>query len=176
MKMAYIALGSNLGDREANLVSACRKLAGHPRIRLVDCSAWYLTEPVGPQDQDWFVNGAVAVETDLPPRELLNFLLQVELELGRVRTIPWGPRTLDLDLLFYGNEIIDEEGIIVPHPLLQQRRFVLEPLADMVPSLVHPLLGRTVTELMENLPNGERIVLQRKKESVRMNVLAEQNG
>ncbi len=149
---AYVALGSNLGDREGMLRAAVRALAGEQAIDVVAVSTLRETEPVGVVDQPRFLNGVVALETDLPARELLDVLLALELRFGRVRegVPPQGPRTLDLDLLVYGDTQIDEPGLHVPHPRLHERRFVLEPLAELAPEL--ELAGRgTVREILARL-------------------------
>jgi 2-amino-4-hydroxy-6-hydroxymethyldihydropteridine diphosphokinase len=136
---AYIGLGSNLGDRGAYLERAVDLLRADERINVVAVSSFRETEPVGLREQPRFLNGAAAVETDLSARELLDRLLAVERELGRERTGPrFGPRTIDLDLLLYGRETIDEPGLTVPHPRLQERAFVLEPLVELEPSLALP--------------------------------------
>lgn len=136
---AYIGLGSNLGDRRGNLDRAVELLAADESIRIVAVSSFRETEPVGFRDQPRFLNGAVAVETALSARELLDRLLAVERELGRERTGPrFGPRTIDLDLLLYGDEVIDEPGLTVPHPRLAERMFVLEPLVELEPTLSLP--------------------------------------
>jgi 2-amino-4-hydroxy-6-hydroxymethyldihydropteridine diphosphokinase len=141
---AYVALGSNLGDREGTLRSALEALAAEPGIDVVAVSRFYDTEPVSYVDQPRFLNGAAALETELPARELLERLLAVELRFGRSREdVPaQGPRTLDLDLLLYGDAEIDEPGLRVPHPRLHERRFVLEPLADLDPALEVPGNGQ----------------------------------
>ena len=145
---AYIGLGGNLGDRRSYLDRAIRLLEREPGIELVARSRVRETEPVGYTDQPPFLNAAVAVETELGPRELLDRLLAVERELGRDRTGPrFGPRTIDLDLLLYGDETVVEPGLVVPHPRLAERRFVLEPLADLDPDLVLPD-GRALGELL----------------------------
>jgi 2-amino-4-hydroxy-6-hydroxymethyldihydropteridine diphosphokinase len=130
---AYIGLGSNLGDRETTLRAAVERLAATPGVEVVAVSSFCETDPVGPiVDQPRFLNGAGALETSLAPRALLERLLAIEAELGRVRTgPPGGPRTLDLDLLLYGDERIDEPGLQVPHPRLHERAFVLEPLEEL---------------------------------------------
>ena len=130
---AYVGLGSNLGDREATLRAAVEQLAATPGVELVAVSSLRETDPVGPiTDQPRFLNGAAAVETRLSARALLDRLLEVEAALGRTRDGPaGGPRTVDLDLLLYGDEQIDEPGLQVPHPRLHERRFVLEPLAEL---------------------------------------------
>ena len=143
MARAFIGLGANLGPREVTLLRAVDLLAADSGIDVLEISQLRETEPVGDVEQPSFVNGAVAVETTLSPRELLNALLRVERELGRVRDGErWGPRTIDLDLLLYGDEIVDEEGLRVPHPRLHERRFALEPLVDLEPELEIPGLGR----------------------------------
>ncbi len=144
MTRAYVALGSNLGDREETLRSALEALAAEPGIDVVAVSRFYDTEPVGYVDQPRFLNGAAAIETELPARELLERLLAVELRFGRSRedVPPQGPRTIDLDLLLYGDAEIDEPGLRVPHPRLHERRFVLEPLADLDPALEVPGNGQ----------------------------------
>jgi 2-amino-4-hydroxy-6-hydroxymethyldihydropteridine diphosphokinase len=139
---AYVGLGANLGDREATLRAAVDALAAEDGIEVVAVSTLRETEPVGVGEQPRFLNGAAELETALTARELLHFLLAVEQRFGRVR-VPGehGPRTLDLDLLLYGEEAIDEPGLTVPHPRLHERRFVLEPLAELAPGLVVPGRG-----------------------------------
>jgi 2-amino-4-hydroxy-6-hydroxymethyldihydropteridine diphosphokinase len=145
---AYIGLGSNLGDREATLLRALELLAAEAGIAVTAMSAFRDTEPVGYVDQPRFLNGAAAVDTELPARELLDRLLRVERSLGRHRDGPrFGPRTIDLDLLLYGDVTIEEPGLSVPHPRLWERRFVLEPLAELDPALALPD-GRKVVDLL----------------------------
>ena len=140
---AYVALGANLGDRENTLRAAIDALGAEPGIGVVAVSELRDTEPVGVGPQPPFLNGVVELETTLAPRVLLDRLLAVEQRFGRVRDAlrPHGPRTLDLDLLLYGDERIDEPGLRVPHPRLHERRFVLEPLAELAPGLVVPDAG-----------------------------------
>ena len=145
MTLAYVGLGSNLGDREATIRAAIAALPG-----VVAVSGLRETDPVGVVEQPAFLNGAVALETELSPRELLDSLLAVERELGRERPERWGPRTIDLDLLLYGRERVDEPGLTVPHPSLHERRFALEPLAELDPELVVPGHG-TVSALLAAL-------------------------
>jgi 2-amino-4-hydroxy-6-hydroxymethyldihydropteridine diphosphokinase len=145
---AYIGLGSNLGDREATIRRALELLDADEGIDVVAVSTLRDTEPVGIVDQPRFLNGAAAVETELGPRELLARLLAVERALGRERTGPrFGPRTVDLDLLLYGGRVVDEPGLRVPHPRLAERKFALEPLAELAPELVLPD-GRRVGDLL----------------------------
>jgi 2-amino-4-hydroxy-6-hydroxymethyldihydropteridine diphosphokinase len=141
MTNAFIGIGSNLGDRETHLRRALELLGAVDRIDVLAVSRFRETEPVGPVAQGPFLNGAVLVSTELPPRELLERLLAIEQSLGRVRRERFGPRTIDLDLLLYGDEVLDEPGLTVPHPRLHERRFALEPLAELAPGLVIPGLG-----------------------------------
>ena len=148
MARAYVGLGSNLGDREATLRRALELLGEHVVVGAV--SSFRVTEPWGYADQPAFLNAAAAVETELSPRELLSVLLDVERALGRTRDGPrYGPRTVDLDLLLYGDEVVDQPGLTVPHPRLHERRFVLEPLAELEPGLAVPGRG-TVTDLLDH--------------------------
>jgi 2-amino-4-hydroxy-6-hydroxymethyldihydropteridine diphosphokinase len=142
---AFVGVGANLGDRRATIAEAIGLLEG-----VLAKSDLRETDPVGVTDQPAFLNGAVVIETDLSPRELLETLLTVERRLGRERRERWGPRTIDLDLLLYGDETIDEPGLTVPHPRLHERRFVLEPLAELDPELVVPGRGR-VSDLLSEL-------------------------
>jgi 2-amino-4-hydroxy-6-hydroxymethyldihydropteridine diphosphokinase len=144
---AYIAVGSNLGDREDTIRAAVAELANEPSIRVVAVSGLIDTDPVGVVDQPRFLNGVVDIETELPPRELLTLLLDVERRFGRVRDAsqPQGPRTLDLDLVLYGEQQIDEPGLSVPHPRLHEREFVLGPLAEIAPGLEVPGKGKVET-------------------------------
>ena len=144
MTVAYVGLGSNLGDREATILAAVAALPGVAAI-----SNLRETEPVGVTEQPAFLNGAARLETELSPRELLDALLAVERGLGRERRERWGPRTIDLDLLLYGGETVAEPGLTVPHPRLHERRFVLEPLAELEPDLVIPGRGRVADLLAE---------------------------
>jgi 2-amino-4-hydroxy-6-hydroxymethyldihydropteridine diphosphokinase len=142
MPRAYVGLGANLGDREATIRRAVELLAGAPGVTVVGVSTLRETEPVGYLDQPAFLNAAAAVDTELPPRALLDVLLEVERALGRRRGGPrFGPRTIDLDLLVVDGQVVDEPGLTVPHPRLHERRFALEPLAELDPGLVVPGLG-----------------------------------
>ena len=149
MTRAYVGLGSNMGDRERMLWSAVHMLAFNPEVEVVAVSSIRETDPVGFADQPRFLNAAVALDTELDARALLELLLSLEIELGRTRDGPrYGPRTIDLDLLLYGALVVDEPDLKVPHPELIRRSFVLVPLVELDPLLVHPLTHETLlTEL-----------------------------
>jgi len=151
--MAYIALGSNLGDRQGTLSRAIAELEGMGRV--VARSSVYETEPVGYRDQPAFLNAVIALETELEPLPLLRGLLAIENQQGRDRSLgtPKGPRTLDLDLLMLGERVIQGPELTLPHPALPQRRFVLEPLAEIAPGLQHPVSEKTMVKLLAELPD-----------------------
>jgi 2-amino-4-hydroxy-6-hydroxymethyldihydropteridine diphosphokinase len=156
-KRIYLSLGANLGDRELNLRNAIQGL--RELGELVAQSSMYETEPVDVERaQPWFLNCAVAIETDLEPRELLDSILSMELSMGRVRKEKRGPRPVDIDIIFFGDDVIDLPGLTVPHPAMQSRRFVLEPLAQIAPAMMHPLLQRSVQDLLNSLPNSFGLV------------------
>jgi 2-amino-4-hydroxy-6-hydroxymethyldihydropteridine diphosphokinase len=151
---AYVGLGANLGDRSAMLRAALEQLAAEPGVSLVAVSSVRETDPVGPVDQPRFLNAAAALDTELSPRELLDRLLGIERRLGRTREGPrFGPRTIDLDLLLYGAERLDEPGLQLPHPRLHERLFALEPLFELAPSLVVPGHG-ALSEIIAGLQSG----------------------
>jgi 2-amino-4-hydroxy-6-hydroxymethyldihydropteridine diphosphokinase len=148
---AYIGLGSNLGDREASLRQALEHLAQAPETSVVRASSLYDTEPVGVEDQPHFLNAVAQLETQLTPRQLLWNLMLIERRLGRVRSQRWGPRTLDLDLLLYEDLVLEEDDLQLPHPELTKRSFVLVPLVELEPLLVHPITGETMLALLQRL-------------------------
>jgi 2-amino-4-hydroxy-6-hydroxymethyldihydropteridine diphosphokinase len=152
---AYLSLGSNLGDRAANLRTAVAQLdvAG----RLLAVSALYETQPVEVPDQPWFLNCVAAIETDKTPRELLKLALQVEAGMGRLRMREKGARKIDIDVVLFGDRVVDEPGLKIPHPAMHQRRFVLEPLVEIAPEARHPELGKTARELLAALPGGQTV-------------------
>jgi len=156
---AYVALGSNLGDREAHLAAAIEALRARPGVRVTSVSKVYQTAPVGPPPQGPYLNAVARLRTQLAPRALLACLLEIEAAEGRVREAGrWSARTLDLDLLFYGSLTLDEPGLCVPHPHLHERAFVLVPLCDLAPRLVHPRLGKTVAELAQKVRDPGAVV------------------
>jgi 2-amino-4-hydroxy-6-hydroxymethyldihydropteridine diphosphokinase len=152
---AYLSLGSNLGDRAANLRAAIAQLdsAG----RLLALSAIYETQPVDVPNQPWFMNCVAAIATDTTPRELLKIALGVEAAMGRLRMTDKGARIIDIDVVLFGDRVVNEPGLKIPHPGMQQRRFVLEPLVEIAPAVRHPELGKTARELLAELPPGQTV-------------------
>ncbi len=153
---AYIAMGSNLGDKEQNLNGAIDKINALNTTKVSKRSNLYETKPVGYADQDNFLNAALEIKTLLTPQQLIKELLKIESELKRERTIKWGPRTIDLDVLLYDNIVTCTEEIIIPHPRMQDRMFVLKPLSDIAPYVVHPILNKRIVTLIEELPEENK--------------------
>ena len=150
--IAYVALGSNLADRPAHIAAALDRLRQTPGVRVTAVSTLLENPAVGgPAGSPPFLNAAAELLTDLPPHELLRELLAIEGQLGRVRAERWGPRTIDLDLLLYGDWVIESPDLTVPHPLMHARRFVLQPLAEIAPGAVHPIRSATVAKLLRQL-------------------------
>ena len=149
MTGAYLGLGSNIGDKAAHLAAAVEGLAAVPGLRVVARSADYRTLPWGETDQDWFLNGALAIETDLDPHALLDACLGVERDLGRIRERRWGPRVIDIDVLHYAGAAVSDARLVLPHRYVRERAFVLVPLAEIAPDLV--IGGETVTEALAKL-------------------------
>jgi 2-amino-4-hydroxy-6-hydroxymethyldihydropteridine diphosphokinase len=154
-KIVYLSLGSNLGDQAANLKEAISRIAELGEVLAV--SSFYETEPVEHTAQPWFLNCAVKLDTEKMPRQLLAAVLDLEQQMGRRRTQPKGPRTIDIDILLFGNSIIEAKDLVVPHPALHQRRFVLEPMAEIAPEIRHPVFKRTMRELRDALPLGQSV-------------------
>jgi 2-amino-4-hydroxy-6-hydroxymethyldihydropteridine diphosphokinase len=152
---AYLSLGSNLGDRAARLRAAVEELQAAGRLLAV--SAFYETQPVDVPDQPWFLNCVAAIETAKSPREILSLALNIEAGMGRIRMREKGPRTIDIDIVLFGNWVIDESGLKIPHPALLQRRFVLEPLVEIAPEARHPVSGQSAREMLAALPEGARV-------------------
>lgn len=146
---AYLSLGSNLGDRAANLRQACDRLSRVGNI--LAASSAYETEPLELRQQPWFVNAVVALQTELSPKELLHEVLSIEKSMGRERTQPKGPRNIDIDILLYDDCSMHAPGLTIPHPAIAARMFVLAPLAEVAPNLSHPVLGSTIDELRNDL-------------------------
>jgi len=147
--IAYIGIGSNLGDKLNYCEKAIAKILKVKQHRLLAKSSFFKTEPVGYVSQDWFVNTVIKIETELEALELLRTLKTIEAQLGRTETIRWGPRRIDLDILFFDDVQIQTEELKVPHPLVQDRKFVLVPLAEIDRQLIHPVLKKTIQELIE---------------------------
>ncbi|MFZ1005246.1 MAG: 2-amino-4-hydroxy-6-hydroxymethyldihydropteridine diphosphokinase [Candidatus Sulfotelmatobacter sp.] len=153
--VVYLSLGSNVGDRDAQLREAQARLSGEGRI--VTASAFYETEPVEFTDQPWFLNCAVALETSATPQELIGAILGIEKKMGRQRLQNKGPRTIDIDILLFGDTALNSPQLTIPHPAMQHRRFVLEPLAEIAPEVLHPVLKKTIRELRDALPRGQMV-------------------
>lgn len=151
MALAYLGIGSNVGDKLKNIREMLLALEKTEGINIIKVSSLYCTSPVGPQDQDWFVNGAVLVETALGPSELLERILSIEKGLGRTRDRPWGPRTIDIDILFYEDMVFESDSLKIPHPEAHKRAFVLVPLSEIAGGFIHPVFRQSISELLESL-------------------------
>lgn len=154
-ELVYLSLGSNLGDRAANLRAAIERLVEAGTVKAT--SGLYETEPVEVRDQPWFLNCVVALETGKTPRDLLAYCLAIEEEMGRRRTQDKGPRTIDIDILLFGDRVIDEPGLRIPHPAMHERRFVLEPLVEIAPGVLHPTIKKSARQLLAGLPAGQAV-------------------
>ncbi len=157
MTTAFISLGSNIGDRRKNIEQAIKLLEGTPDIKVSKKSSLYLTEPIGYVGQDSFFNSVIEVDTGLSPDDLLHRCQAVEDKMGRVRTMLWGPRIIDLDIILYNGEIVEDDELIIPHPLMHNRRFVLIPLVEIAPDVKHPKLNMTASELLLHIKDGHKV-------------------
>lgn len=153
--IAYLSLGSNVGNRKGHLQEAIRRLSAFGKI--VGMSSFYETEPVEVTDQEWFLNCAVALETDMGSAELLTALLNIEQAMGRERVRKKGPRSIDIDIILFAAEVVDTPELTIPHPAMSTRRFVLQPLAEIAPDLQHPTLKKTITQILSDLPDGQEV-------------------
>lgn len=158
MKDIYLSLGSNIGDRALNISRALEALPAHG-VRVVQQSSPYETEPVELREQEWFLNGVVEVETNLSPQRLMQALLAIERSMGRLRVTPKGPRIIDIDILLFGSQIVREPGLEIPHPRMAERRFVLVPFAEIAAGAVHPVLQKTIGELLDETPDRSEVRL-----------------
>ncbi len=157
--ICFIGVGSNLNNPAERCLEAVSNLSSVSSIKVLRRSSLYRTEPVGFAEQDWFVNAVAEIRTALAPHELLKALHEVEDGMGRVRGPKWGPRVIDLDILLYGQEVIQGEGLVIPHPLLHKRRFVLEPLCELASYSIHPAFGVSIRGLMDRLDDESRVYL-----------------
>ncbi len=155
--IAYIGIGSNVGDKARQCEQGISEIQKLDRHRLLARSSLYKTQPIGYIEQDWFINLVIKIETEMDAPALLSSLKEIESRLGRVETLRWGPRTIDLDILFFNDHQIQTDELTVPHPLIQDRQFVLVPLAEIDPNLTHPVLKKTVKELLEGLPENQGV-------------------
>jgi 2-amino-4-hydroxy-6-hydroxymethyldihydropteridine diphosphokinase len=153
--IAYLSLGSNIGDREAHLRDAIARLDACGRVRAV--SSFYETEPVEFREQTWFLNCSVALETEVTPEEMITCLLGIEREMGRERIQKKGPRIIDIDILLFGDLVANAPDLTIPHPAMAARRFVLEPLAEIAPEVRHPVLKQTIQEMLDELAVGQTV-------------------
>ncbi len=153
----FIGVGSNLGNRRVYYQKALDLMADLSQTAILRCSSLYETEPIG-EAQNWYLNGVVELETALSPQQLLSCLQKIESALGRKRTKKWASRTIDLDILLFDKQMVNEEQLQIPHPEMHRRRFVLVPLSELAPQFVHPLLGSTVAELLAGLADDKQVL------------------
>ncbi len=158
MHDAFLGIGSNVGDKEQNIAKAISLVSRMERTVIEKSSSLYKTEPVGYSDQDWFVNAVIRIKTPMNPNELLTALLAIEQELGRQRGRKWGPRIIDLDILFYDGLILEEDGLTLPHPHLHDRAFVLKPICEIAPDFMHPVLQRSLSAIYDELPDTKQVI------------------
>jgi 2-amino-4-hydroxy-6-hydroxymethyldihydropteridine diphosphokinase len=163
VNVAFISLGSNIGNRYDYLSKAIENLAKHSKIQLVNTSSVYETDPVGYEEQDLFLNMVIEVHTELSANELLDLCLKLELELGRKREMVWGPRTIDLDILLFNQENIKSEKLIIPHPRMLERNFVMIPLSEIKPDIIIPNIEKPLDAWIKELPNKEGVRIWKRK-------------
>jgi 2-amino-4-hydroxy-6-hydroxymethyldihydropteridine diphosphokinase len=157
MPMVFLGLGSNIDDKEEHIRKALTSLSNICNVRRT--SHLYLTEPVEYTEQDWFLNCVIEVETDVDPKKLLSSIKSIERNLGRIKTVKKGPRIIDIDILFFGDHVIKTKDLVIPHPLMQERLFVLQPMMDINPDFVHPVLKKSIRELYEDHPWAEKVMI-----------------
>ncbi|MEA3486573.1 MAG: 2-amino-4-hydroxy-6-hydroxymethyldihydropteridine diphosphokinase [Thermodesulfobacteriota bacterium] len=155
--ICFLGMGSNVGNPASNCVSAVKRISDVDGVRVLRCSSLYKTQPVGLEEQDWFVNGVIEIRTGLRPRALMDVMQRVEDEMGRLRGEKWGPRIIDIDILLYGQAVMDEEGLVIPHAELHKRRFVLVPLNEIAPCAIHPVFGISVRGLLDRLQDKNKV-------------------
>jgi len=155
--VCFLGIGSNIGDAAANCVAAVKRISDVDGVRVLRCSSLYKTQPVGFEEQDWFVNGAIEIRTMLGPRPLMNVMQGVENEMGRNRSGKWGPRIIDIDILLYGQAVIEEEGLVIPHAELHKRRFALVPLNEIASCAIHPSFGVSIKGLLDRLQDKNKV-------------------
>jgi len=159
--ISFVGVGSNLDDPAARCREALYYLSQASGIKVLRQSSFYRTEPVGFEKQDWFINAVAEIRTVLPPHKLLKAMQKIEDKMGRVRGPRWGPRVIDMDILLYGQEVIEDDDLVIPHPEIHKRRFILEPLCEIASYAIHPVFGVSVRGLMERLDDDSRVYLYR---------------
>ncbi|MDD5724418.1 MAG: 2-amino-4-hydroxy-6-hydroxymethyldihydropteridine diphosphokinase [Syntrophales bacterium] len=155
--VCFLGIGSNMGNPAANCAVAERHISDRGGVTVLRRSSLYRTQPVGFEEQAWFVNGVIEVRTALRPRPLMDVILGVEDEMGRIRNEKWGPRIIDIDVLFYGQAVIEEKDLVIPHPRLHERRFVLVPMNEIAPHVIHPAFGVSVRGLLDRLQDTNTV-------------------
>jgi len=157
MSISYIGIGSNIGNKIANIQQALEMIKKSGQADIISLSSFYETEPEGYEEQDWFLNAAAGINTDLSPYELLDFLKEIEHIIGRKESMRWGPRIIDLDILLYDQICIESQNLVIPHPRMHKRKFVLKPLDEIAPDVVHPILNKTVRYLLNELESQKTV-------------------
>jgi 2-amino-4-hydroxy-6-hydroxymethyldihydropteridine diphosphokinase len=156
--IAYIGIGSNQGDKIKYCNEAIKEISKYKGNMILDRSSFYRTQPWGKEDQDWFINCVIKLQTPLGAPELFKVLQKIETKLKRVKRDRWGPRTIDLDILFFNNEVINKPEVYIPHPMIQARKFVLVPLNEICPELIHPVLNKSVMELLKKTIDDKEVI------------------